>query len=340
MPLFASTTLRRRTLSVSAMIVGALALSATPAFARAAAEEGESPSGADPVAVGDVAADAPELPGRPRSSIQFSTRLYGYHQLETDIDAPGDGAFEWTRLGADTQMRMRLSERVNMSFNVDYKHDIYDFSGASSLGDPWGNINTLDLGAAIAVRMDDRWSLFGGPTLTFSAENGADWGDAVEVGGVIGASYRFSPELSLGFGFGASTAIEDDAQFFPLIIVDWRISERLTLSSRTASEFALRRGVELIYDFNENWEMAAGVAWERDRFRLDDEGVAPEGVGENESTPLWVRLTYQTRPMDFSVIAGVNLGGELTLEDRDGDRVAQEDYDAAFAIGLTGRIRF
>jgi hypothetical protein len=82
------------------------------------------------------------------------------------------------------------------------------------------------------------------------------------------------------------------------------------------------------------------LAWERDRFRLDDEGVAPEGVGENESTPLWMRLTYQTQPMDFTVIAGVNLGGELTLEDRDGNRIAREDYDPSVAVGLTGRIRF
>lgn len=302
---------------------------------------GQDRVGDDPVAVGAGAAETPDVPlEESESAVQFSTRLYGYYQLETDIDAPGDGEFDWTRLGADTQMRLRLNERVNMSFNVDYTHDMYDFGGASSLGDPWENVNTLDLGAAIAAQLDERWSIFGGPSVTFSAENGADWDDAVEVGGVVGLSYRFNPELSLGFGFGASTAIEDDAQFFPLIIVDWKINDRLRLSSRTASEFALRRGVELTYRLNDDWSIGGGVAWERNRFRLDDEGVAPDGVGENESAPLWVRLTYQTSPMDFSVIAGVNLGGELTLEDEDGDRIAQEDYDPAFAVGLTGRIRF
>ena len=44
--------------------------------------------------------------------------------------------------------------------------------------------------------------------------------------------------------------------------------------------------------------------------------------------------------MDLTVIAGTNVLGELTLEDRDGNRIAQEDYDPALVIGLTGRIRF
>ena len=100
---------------------------------------------------------------------------------------------------------------------------------------------------------------------------------------------------------------------------------------------------EIAYDFGEpeSWLLAFGAGYERERFRLDKDGVAPDGVGQNEDFNIWVRIVYRTGPK-FAVtgILGASLSGELRLENENGNGLVQRDYDSGPFIGVAGRIVF
>jgi hypothetical protein len=71
------------------------------------------------------------------------------------------------------------------------------------------------------------------------------------------------------------------------------------------------------------------------RFRLDDSGPTPEGIGEDNNRPLRLRLGWDITPtIALHFLGGVALGGEVRLENRNGNRINKQDYDPAPYIGL------
>src|SRR6185503_11525048 len=115
--------------------------------------------------------------------------------------------------------------------------------------------------------------------------------------------------------------LEDDPRIWPILILQWKISDTLRVANRTASSVSGRPGVELIYAPLPQWEFAVGGASQFSRFRLDDEGIAPNGVGQDESMPLWVRASYNAgQRVRIDAFVGMSIGGELRLEDSDGQK--------------------
>ena len=85
----------------------------------------------------------------------------------------------------------------------------------------------------------------------------------------------------------------------------------------------------------------AGEEYESLRFRLDDKGSAPDGVGEDRSVPVYLSATYSHgRDLQISAIGGVELNGELRLEDSQGRRLARDNYETAPFLGATFNVRF
>ena len=105
--------------------------------------------------------------------------------------------------------------------------DRYDFSGAVGFGglDPWGRIREVRVSAPIRYVANQHWTVFAIPSLRFNAESGASLGDGQTGGLLTGVSYRVSDSLSIGPGLGAFTEIEDDASFFPILLIDWAITD-------------------------------------------------------------------------------------------------------------------
>ena len=94
-------------------------------------------------------------------------------------------------------MRYALGESASIAFTVGYGYDGYDFSGST------GSFTSLDIrswrvSTPMRWRVYDRWTLFGIPTLRSTAESGADFGDSVTGGALVGFSYKFSESLTLG----------------------------------------------------------------------------------------------------------------------------------------------
>jgi hypothetical protein len=265
------------------------------------------------------------------------------------MDAGGDVAVDvWsTRVGA----RYVWAGGLSAGLSVGYGEQRYSFDtdppvsgGAASAfsgAAPWSRIDNVRVSAPVFWRPDERWSLFAIPTLRWNAERGASLDDG-RIGGLLAAaSYRVNDRLSIGPGFGVFSELEDETSWFPILAIDWRITDALTLS--TGQGFAASRGpgLTLRWHTNEHWSVSLGGRYEKERFRLDNRGVAPNGIGESTATSVFVAVTRRLGwAGSVSAVAGVDVNGSLRLEDADGDLLDRTDIDDAPYIGAAANLRF
>ena len=93
--------------------------------------------------------------------------------------------------------------------------------------------------------------------------------------------------------------------------------------------------MELQADLSPSWIVSIGIDAREDRFRLDDRGTAPNGIGESNQATLRASLTYQFTPLiSFTVYAGAGVG-YLRLEDENGEKISEKDIDPAPVLGFT-----
>jgi len=57
---------------------------------------------------------------------------------------------------------------------MSYELDNYNFSSANTLSaqNPWGNVNRVGLGMRLAYKMNDYWSISGGPVVQSAGRTG------------------------------------------------------------------------------------------------------------------------------------------------------------------------
>lgn len=283
-------------------------------------------------------------PGEAGRKIRFRIDTGGSHQFETDID--GAGEFDVTRAKIGFGVTIPIGERLTMDNYLSYEVSDYDFSTPTALAgifDPWSTIHTVRYRGNFQWTVDDQWSVFGGPIVGVSGEDGADFDEAITGGGMVGVNYRNGESFSIGVGVLMISQIEDDdAAVFPVITVNWRIDDAWTLRSGPLDLGSSGGvGLELAWAFAEKWELAMGAQYQTRRFRLKDVGVPPNGVGEETSVPIYTRLTWRFAPNATAyVFGGVVAGGELRLETSSGAKISEVDYDPAGIVGLKLNVGF
>jgi outer membrane receptor protein involved in Fe transport len=230
-----------------------------------------------------------------------------------------------------------------LGISLGYGEDDYDFSGSGGFGglDPWGRVRDLRVSVPVQYAVNDAWTLYGIPSLRFNAESGASLGDGQTAGLLAGAAYRVSERLQIGPGLGVFSELEDDPSIFPILLIDWKISDRLSLE--TGRGFAASRGpgLQLRWAYSPSWQFALGGRYEKVRFRLDDDGAAPDGVGEDKAVPLFALAEFAfSRDAKISVFGGTEVGGALRIEDESGRRVSQSDQSSAPFFGASLQASF
>jgi outer membrane receptor protein involved in Fe transport len=275
------------------------------------------------------------------STWRWTFQAAAVYQFETDLDKGGDVSVN--RYFASLSATRQFSSRLNIGLDIGYGEDSYDFSGTTGFGalDPWGQIRELRISVPIRYFASREWALFALPSLRYQAEQGASLDDGQTGGLIAGAIYRFSDTFSIGPGLGVFSEIEDDASVFPILLIDWKLTD--TLSLETGGGLAASRGpgLQLTWQPTSQWRLALGGRYEKIRFRLDDKGAAPGGVGEDEAIPLYALAEYSwSDDLKLSLIGGAEVGGNLRLEDRSGNLISETDMDTAPFIGLTFKGRF
>lgn len=273
----------------------------------------------------------------------WSTFLQGgyVHRFDTDID--DSGRFSIDRFFFQGGASYTPDPLKSLTLSLAYGREGYDFSGDTGFAGlrPWDDIDSWQVNAPIRWGLDRYWTLFAIPTLRATAESGADLGDGLSGGGLLGLSYRFSDRLTLGPGIGVLSQIEDDASVFPVLLINWSITDWLSLETGGGLAATRGPGLTLNWRASDRLGLFLGGRYEKQRFRLDGTGTAPEGVGEYSSIPVFFGVNYNlSRNAQARLVGGVELDGELRLEDRNGEPIAHEDYDNAGFAGLTFNLQF
>ena len=268
-----------------------------------------------------------------------SASITGYAQLDADIDGGGD--FHGSGVFAIGSVLRQFTPELTAGLTLRYDYEDWKFSGSSAFGAaPWGQINRPSVGATFVYATDAGLSFTALPSVQWAYESGASTGDALNWGAIFAVSKTYSKDLTLGIGMGAYREI-DKNKVFPVVLVDWRIDDRLRLANPVQAGPAGGAGLELAWTLDDRWEFAGGGAWRTYRFRLDRNGPTPDGIGEKESIPLLARATWRpTSASRLDFYAGVALAGKLTVYDQDNNELVSRDVDPAPLLGLTFQTRF
>lgn len=261
--------------------------------------------------------------------------------FKAGLDQGGDISI--FRIRAGVTGKTSLSTETDLTVTLDYGVDLYNFDGTTGFGgvDPWEDVHTFGIAAIITTDMSNDWKVFGGPVFQFAREDNADLDESFIGGGLIGATYQVDSDLTVGGGFGIVSQIEDNVRFFPVVILHWQINDNLWLTSNTGGGATGKSGLELVYDMGGGWEAGIGGYYEFNRFRLDDEGIAPNGVGEETRLPIQARLSCEMGEyMHFDFYAGLTMSSEVELADTNGLVLGKDDSDSAAIVGVMINLTF
>lgn len=275
---------------------------------------------------------------QPATNDRFS--ITPVYQFAGDLDSGGDAGYAGvlTSVGRTWTLDARSTLRLGLSFDYEDWH----FSDMAAFGgmEPWGSLYRVGVSVPYSYTTGNGWRLSFSPTLEYSGESGAELSDALEYGALVSAARRLSPDLTLGLGVGVYARIEQ-TRAFPFLIVDWRITDRLRLTNPLPAGPAGPAGLEISYALDSAWELGIAAAFRSFRFRLDENGPVPNGVGENAYLPVVARIGYRiSDALTFNLYAGAALAGNLRVEDRNGNGIYDEDRDPAGLVGLSVVGRF
>jgi hypothetical protein len=266
----------------------------------------------------------------------------GVHQSEADL-ADSSGGFALDRWFVSGGVDYAWSKRNSIGITLGGGQANYDFNEQSGFGGgaPWNKVDDTRVTLTWRFGFGDNSLVFIVPSLRYNGENDASSSDSRTYGVYAAMAWRLRDNLTIGPGFGIFSRLENSTRFFPLLAIDWDISERWNLSTGRGLAASQGPGLNLSYQLNDDWSLGLGGRYESVEFRLDQEGVAAGGVGRNQSMPLV--FTAELKPTDklrLSVFTGLQFNGKLKLKDAMGDVLEESDYDPALLFGATFDYRF
>ena len=252
------------------------------------------------------------------NSVNFSFSASTLYQFNAPVD--GGGKLNIARYNAALDMSSRVSRDLRLGLSLAYEYDDYDFSGLTNfpVARPWSEVNRFGISVPVHYTFTDNWRLFVSPSVQWAGESRAKWDDALSYGAVAGISYKIRTDALIGLGAGVYSNIEDTT-VFPYITVNWQMTERLRLINPSRTSPAGPAGLELVYAIDKYWETGLGAAYRSYRFRLEEDGPIPNGIGEYKTVPVFARISYKFTPrICIDVYGGATFVNKIYIEDQDG----------------------
>ncbi len=271
-------------------------------------------------------------------------------EFKTRTDG-GDSFESWTS-GASGQFGGPINESILVGLEAGYQYAHYNFRldnapgvpsvyGGSELPrDPWGAINTLDLAPATTILVGNQFSVVAAVPIRFSAETGSRR-NGFTAGLSALVRWQITETFRIGAGIGFTSQLEDHTETFPVVSLDWKITEALEV--RTEGNFAQGGLASLFWGPNQAIRLSLSAGYERNRFRLDDNGFAADrhGIGEVTAVPLEAGLRirlYEGAYFDFRL--GLAVAGRFRIENNDGRKLYEQNYDPSPRLGLSLTLPF
>jgi hypothetical protein len=230
----------------------------------------------------------------------------------------------------------------------------YHFSGTPDIAGsnaPWNQVNIGRISTGLFAKLDDRWGAFAGFSLNSAAASGADMEKSFTYGGVAGADYKVSDDLSIGLGVIAQSRLGRDVLVLPFPSFSWTLpfdDHRWRLFSGGGPEGSGPSGkqgvaVGLSYQPVEPLTLAAGLSGlgQVNDFRLSSRSSVPNGVVRDEFTQLLFDVNYQPDShLSLNGFVGVNLPSTLRVISSTGGQVYNENTGVAPVVGGSVTWRF
>lgn len=270
----------------------------------------------------------------------FTLSASPVHQGRSDLKGGGDMASTSLLLRAGISNTLRGGHRSGLTLN--YDHTDYDFGGATAFGGraPWGSVERYGFSLPLSYALQDGWSLGVAPSVDWFGEHGADSGESLSWGGLFTATKRYANGNRLGFGLGAFDRFEKTS-VFPMVLVDWKLTERWKLVNPLPAGPTGPAGLELDYRLDRDWNVGIGAAWRSTRFRLATDNIVANGIGEERGVPVFLRASRNFGKLAaLSLYAGVVTNGQLRVEDAAGNTLRRVDLDTAPVVGATFTLRY
>jgi hypothetical protein len=263
-------------------------------------------------------------------------------QSESDLE-DSSGAFSLNRwfvsAGVDYLWDSRNS--LGISFGAGSSdYEFKDFAGFGGTG-PWSKVEDQRLSLTGRFSFSETGTAIIIPSYRYNGETDSDTGEARTWGVLAGAAWKVSDNLNIGPGIGVFSRLEDSTRVFPILVIDWDISERWNLSTGQGLAASQGPGLTLRYEASPTWSLGLTGRFEDVEFRLDEDGPAPGGIGRDQAFPLVVSARWKPNlSVALSVFAGGEFAGELELMDAAGNTLEESSYDAAVLLGGTFEFRF
>ncbi len=266
----------------------------------------------------------------------------GVHQSDADL-GDSSGGFAMDRWFASAGVDYAWSKRDSIGISFGGGQSNYDFDEATTFGggEPWNKIDETRVSLTWRFGFGESGSVFIIPSLRVNGEKDASSSDSRTYGMYAAMAWKLRDDLTIGPGIGIFSRLEDSTRFFPILAIDWDISERWNLSTGRGLAASQGPGLTLSYQLNDDWSLGLAGRYEKVEFRLDDEGVAAGGVGRNQSMPLV--FTAELKPskqLRLSLFTGLQFNGKLKLKDTMGDVIEESDYDPSLLLGASFEFRF
>lgn len=260
----------------------------------------------------------------------------GAGNFRADLDA---GSFAVWRASAEVGMRYDFSESLRLVLSLRQEFSEYDFAGATTLvpgdAEPWEDVHSSRVEARLAGRFEGAWGWVVGGAGRLSFEPGADVGSSLLGLGYGGIQYRFSDDFSLTLGAGVASRLEDDARVFPLVALEWRVSEQVRVRSDGL-------GLAVIAQVADGWELVMRGAYESREWRLsEDRGVLADGVARDDRVVVGGEVAWKPTPrFRIAVQGGVAMWQELEALTAAGVTVGEQEGDPSPYVGLVASLTF
>jgi len=255
-------------------------------------------------------------------------------QFEADA---GDSRFDLSSYLVKLDKNLVQSRKMILNLGASFVVSDYSFSGppADPWSDPWKTIRSADTGLIVILPTEGNWTYLLAATLGWMWEEGADAAEGQVQGIIAAATYAFTGDRQLGVGVGVFEGLEEN-MIFPYAAVSWKFNEKLSLSNPLRVGPAGPAGLELNYDASDRWQIGGGVADRSFRFRLDDEGIVPDGIGEMTGVLTWVRASRRASPkVMVDIYAGAILSGEVSMEDSGGRELENDSFGTVPLAAVT-----
>lgn len=285
----------------------------------------------------NAAAQAP-----PRDPVTFNFDGGMLFQSSADLkDTEGD--FSVNRWFLGLGVTYAWDRRNSIGLSVGGGAASYDFDDLTVIGDgaPWEDIEDTRISLVGRFGFGEKGSIIIVPSARYNGEDDSKTSDGRTWGVFAAAAWRLNEDLTIGPGIGVFSRLENGTRVFPILVIDWNISERWKLSTGRGLGASQGPGLNLSYKVSEAWSLGVAARYENVEFRLVERGTTEGGVGRDRSLPLLATAKWApNKVIGLSVFAGIELGGELRVKNALDEVVGKSDYDPAAIFGATFELRF